>query len=206
MVREPKKKRKINKRKLIGNCVAIGAIGLATCNFAIITKHAMSPTTVVEAKTITVEVPVLADSLPELAEVVYYDIPLSYSLQRYIYEICADEDVPVSLVLAMIEVESKFDPEAISDTDDYGLMQINEINHAELASQYRSADMLNSYQNVYCGIKIIGSYLEKYGTYEKALMAYNMGEYGATKAWANGITSTVHTEMISECMAHYEVE
>ena len=41
---------------------------------------------------------------------------------------CADEGVPVTLVLAMIEHESRFNPEVVSSTDDYGLMQINEVN------------------------------------------------------------------------------
>jgi len=59
-------------------------------------------------ETVTVEVPVYeADKLPEVSEVFYYDIPLSDSLQRYIYEICADEEVPVTLVLAMIAVSCR---------------------------------------------------------------------------------------------------
>ena len=85
--------------------------------------------TEIVTETVTVEVPVYeADKLPELGEVFYYDIPLSDSLQRYIYEVCADEGVPVTLVLAMIEHESRFNPEVVSSTDDYGLMQINEVN------------------------------------------------------------------------------
>lgn len=92
--------------------------------------------------------------------------------------------------MAMIEHESQFNPEIVSSTDDYGLMQINSINHEQLEEKYRTANMLDPYQNVYCGIKIIGSYIEKYTDYGNALMAYNMGEYGAKKAWENGVQST----------------
>lgn len=153
----------------------------------------------------TVEVPVYESAmLAETAEVFLYDIPLSDSLQRYIYEICADEGVPVTLALAMIEHESGFNPEAVSSTDDYGLMQINSVNHNWLEEKYRTADMLNPYQNVFCGISIIGGYIEKYEDYGKALMAYNMGNYGAQKAWENGVTSTKYSESILALMDKYE--
>ena len=154
----------------------------------------------------TVEVPVYESAtLVDTSEVFLYDVPLSDSLQRYIYEVCADEGVPVTLVLAMIEHESGFDPEAVSPTDDYGLMQINSVNHERLEEQYRCADMMNPYQNVFCGVKIIGSYVNRYeGDYTKALMAYNMGNYGAQKAWSNGITSTKYSETILGLMSDYE--
>lgn len=153
----------------------------------------------------TVEVPVYESAmLAETAEVFLYDIPLSDSLQRYIYEICADEGVPVTLALAMIEHESGFNPEAVSSTDDYGLMQINSVNHNWLEEKYRTADMLNPYQNVFCGISIIGGYIEKYEDYGKALMAYNMGNYGAQKAWENGVTSTKYSESILALLDKYE--
>lgn len=159
-----------------------------------------------ETHTETVEVPVYeADKLPEMSEVVFFDVPLSHSLQRYIYEVCADEEVPVTLVMAMVEHESQFNPEIISKTNDYGLLQINAVNHETLAEQYRTADMLNPYQNIFCGVKIIGSYVKQYdGDYTKALMAYNMGAYGAAKAQESGITSTSYTETILALMQEYE--
>ncbi len=154
----------------------------------------------------TVEVPVYEeDILPETPELEYFNIPLSHSLQRYIFEICADEQVPVSLVLAMIEHESHFNADTISSTDDYGLMQINTINHEWLKEEYRCADMLDPYQNVFCGIQIISSYLEKYnGDFHKALMAYNMGDYGARKAWENGVKTSTYSEKIIGLMKKYE--
>ena len=156
----------------------------------------------------TVEVPVQETAkLADTSEVFLYDVPLSDSLQRYIYEICADEGVPVTLVMAMIEHESGFNPEAVSDTDDYGLMQISKINHDQLAEDYRCADMLNPYQNIFCGVKVLSSYLRKYDNdYAKALMAYNMGEYGAKKAWQNGIKSTSYSKSILDLMQKYEQE
>jgi soluble lytic murein transglycosylase and related regulatory proteins (some contain lysM/invasin domains) len=76
---------------------------------------AISPT---KAETITVykykdNLTYKADKLPKVEKNHYYDLPLSHNLQDFIYEICADEGVPVTLVLAMIETESGFNPEII---------------------------------------------------------------------------------------------
>ena len=154
----------------------------------------------------TVEVPAYKSNvLVDTANVFLFDVPLSDSLQRYIYEICADENVPVTLVMAMIEHESYFNPEIVSATDDYGLMQINAVNHEWLEEDYRCADMLNPYQNVFCGVKIVSTYIDKYdGDLTKALMAYNMGNYGAQKAWKNGVTSIAYSEEILSLMKEYE--
>ena len=109
--------------------------------------------------------------------------------------------------MAMIEHESGFNPEATSSTDDYGLMQINAVNHEWLEEDYRCADMTDPYQNVFCGVQIIGAYLDKYeGDYTKALMAYNMGDYGARKAWENGVNSTNYTVKILGLLEYYEEE
>ena len=146
----------------------------------------------------TVEVPVYEEEgLPVVNEVDYFNVPLSHSLQQYIYEICADNDLSVSLVIALIDQESNFNPECVSDTNDYGLMQINECNFQWVKEDYNSVDMFNPYQNVYCGINILAGYLHKYDDdYTKALMCYNLGEYGASKAWENGIFCTDYTKAV----------
>lgn len=201
-------KKRINRYKLavikayviICTLVAIGFIGGFIAGRATAPKKQITVTK-------TIEIPSCeADSLPVAEEVTYFNVPLSHNLQRYIYEVCADENVPVSLVIAMIDQESKFDPEAVSETEDYGLMQINTINHEWLAEEYRTADMLDPYQNVFCGIKMIGSYIQNYKDYSSALMAYNMGDYGAKKAWENGIKSTSYSEGILALMQQYERE
>lgn len=203
------KTKRINRHKLaviqayiiIDTLIVISIIG------SLIVGRATAPKKQVTV-TETIEVPSYeANSLPVAEEVTYFDVPLSHSLQRYIYEVCADEEVPVSLVIAMIDKESRFNPETVSDTGDYGLMQINKINHETLEEQYRATDMLDPYQNVFCGVKMIGSYIKAYDSdYNKALMAYNMGDYGAKKAWENGITSTSYSESVLALMQKYEQE
>lgn len=199
------KKPKLNRYKV--KVIQAWAIILILLAFSFIIGRFTAPN-----KTITVsksvEVPMYAsEKLPDTKENFHFNIPLSYSLQDYLYEVCADEEVPITLILAMIETESSFNPEIISSTDDYGLMQLNKINHEWLNEEFRAADMLNPYQNVFCGTKVIASYVRKYdGDFNKALMAYNMGDYGANKAWDNGITSTKYSEKILGLMKKYEEE
>lgn len=202
--------KRINRHKLIaiqGWTILIVLLLIASLVGYVVGRITAPEKTETVTLTETVEVPAYeSDKLPEVADVYFYDVPLSESLQRYIYEICADEGVPVSLVMAMITHESGFNPEIVSDTEDYGLMQINEINHDKLAEEYRAADMLNPYQNVFCGVKIIGSYIAEYEDLHKALMAYNMGEYGAKKLWKDAYESSSYSRKILELMSEYEQE
>lgn len=201
--------RRRNRYKLVRAEAYMVLIGLVVFGYLIgffVGKSKAETITETVTYTEIVEVPTFeADRLPEVSDIDFFDIPLSHSLQRYMFEVCADEEVPITLVLAMIEHESSFNPEAISRTEDYGLLQINVINHPALAEKYRAADMLNPYQNVYCGVHILGTYLEKYeGDSTKALMAYNMGDYGARKAWESGIDSTTYTDTILSIQSKYE--
>ena len=50
---------------------------------------------------------------------------LDYDLQVTMQACCEEYGVPYALALAVADVESRFDPDATSSTNDYGLMQIN---------------------------------------------------------------------------------
>lgn len=144
---------------------------------------------------------VLSSAEPKEPEIVYYDVPLSQELQEYIFMLCDENDIPVALILGMIDTESSFRPNIISDTDDYGLMQINTINHEWLSEEYGITDFLDPFQNVFCGITIIAGHYHKYQDVDKALMAYNLGATGASRLWNKGIYSTQYTEKVT---ARYE--
>ena len=134
----------------------------------------------------------------------YYDIPLSHEIQDYIFERCEEDNVPVPLVIALIDKESNFTARTISGTNDYGLMQINAVNHEWLSETYGVSDFLDPYDNIYCGVKIIAYYLEKYGDVHKSLMAYNFGEGGAMKVWNRGIYTSEYSRSVVEKMEEYE--
>lgn len=197
------RRRKISKKKIANIAVygTLASIMVTGATIGFVVGRVSAPT----KETVVMETTSKEDKSTDTT--LYYDVPLSHPLQKYIFEICEDEGVPVALVLAMIENESGFNPEAVSTTADTGLMQLNEINYGMLEEEYHCSDMLNPYQNVYCGIKMIASYLKKYeGDTHKALMAYNMGEYGATKAWEDGVTSTNYSARTIELMEKYMEE
>lgn len=134
----------------------------------------------------------------------YYDVPLSYELQDYIFALCDDKGVPTNLIIAMIDTESSFRSDVISGTDDYGLMQINTSNHEWMSEKYGVDDFLDPYQNVLCGISLIAGHLDSYdGNIEMALMAYNMGAGGASSLWEQGVYSTTYSRKVVERMDGY---
>lgn len=153
----------------------------------------------------TVEAPPQSDELKN-EEFVFYDyVPLSYELQNYLFAICKVENVPMSLVLAMIDHESNFNQDVISSTSDYGLMQINKTNHKWLSEAYGITDFLEPHQNLYSGVKIISEHLKEYNSdYTKALMAYNMGATGAKRAWDNGEYSSDYSIHVLGLWQKYE--
>lgn len=142
----------------------------------------------------------MPDVCDDDSDIVYYDVPLSYEIQDYISELCQIYKVPARVIYAIIKVESNFNANLISKTDDYGLMQINKCNHQWLREQYEIEDFLNTYDNIKSGIIIFSSHHQKYPYLSRALMAYNMGAYGAKRAWDKGISSTRYTDKIFKAL------
>lgn len=130
----------------------------------------------------------------------YYDVPLSAELQDYICFILnfedAHEDISLPLILAIIEVESNYTSDVISETNDYGLMQINECNHDWLAEQYDLGNMLDEHQNIRAGIIILNDCMNNSPNMHAALTAYNRGLGGAQELWEQGIYETEYSRKV----------
>ncbi len=94
------------------------------------------------------------------------------------------------LVLAMIQVESSFGPRAISPKGAYGLMQVRPSTaRAEVTKLgWEWAGDHNLFDpaiNVRVGIEYLSKLVAKFGSVEKALIAYNHGET-AVRGWLTG--------------------
>ena len=126
---------------------------------------------------------------------------LAYDLQEIMQDRCEVYGVPYALALAIAEVETHFDPDAVSPTHDYGLMQINQVNHEWL--QGLGMDPLTHAGNIEAGLYIIGGYLDTYGDTEMALMAYNNGPGGARKLWDAGTYQTDYTRKVMTALEHW---
>lgn len=130
-----------------------------------------------------------------------YDIPLSAELQTYTYQRCealglVAPGVDYATVLALMGKESAYTSDAVSGTGDYGLMQINTVNHGWLREELGITDFLDAEQSIDAGTEMLARLSAKYSDPHKVLMAYNMGEGGAAKLWAQGITSSEYSRDI----------
>lgn len=121
---------------------------------------------------------------------------LDYDLQVTMQACCEEYSVPYALALAVADVESRFDPDAASSTNDYGLMQINQVNHGWLLEQ--GIDPMTPAGNIEAGVLFLSDYLTAYGDPELAVMAYNCGPSGAQNLWAAGTYSTDHSRKVMD--------
>lgn len=121
---------------------------------------------------------------------------LDYDLQMTMQACCEKYGVPYALALAVADVESRFDPTATSGTNDYGLMQINQVNHGWLLEQ--GIDPTTPEGNIEAGVLFLSDYLTAYGDPELAVMAYNCGPSGAQNLWAAGTYSTDHSRKVMD--------
>lgn len=128
------------------------------------------------------------------AAIKYYDVPLSHELQDYIRG--NEYGLDLALVLAVIEVESDYTSDVISETNDYGLMQINAVNHDWLANEYGLTDMLNPYQNLDAGMLMLSMAIDQASSMHGALMVYNCGLSGAQELWAEGVDETEYSRKV----------
>ena len=135
------------------------------------------------------------------------DVPLSYDLQDIMRTACEEYGCPYPLALAVAEVESHFDMDAVGSAGEVGIMQLNpgpENTYWINLEAETNQDPTTPAGNIVCGVYLLGAHLVNYGDTEKAVMAYNMGNAGAERAWENGVTSTEHSEKVMEAMARWE--
>lgn len=132
-----------------------------------------------------------------------YDIPLDGETQKYLLEQSKHYGVDPLLVLSIIKVESEFKADAVSKSNDWGLMQINYCNHTNLKKLLSITDFLDPKQNILAGIYILWDLSTNYNcdTEEKLLMAYNRGYSGAKRLWKQGITSNTYTQAVANAKA-----
>lgn len=134
-------------------------------------------------------------------------VPMPYEWQDYMRTYCEEYGCPYPLALAVAQTESNFDMDAVGASGEVGIMQLNpgpgSSYHAEIQAA-TGLDPTTASGNIAGGCYKLGLYLAKYGSVEKAAMAYNMGEGGARSAWDSGITSTDYSRAVKEAMETWE--
>ena len=148
-------------------------------------------------------IPEIEFTLEEEEEIIpEYDIPLDKDIQKYLFDKCKEYNVPYDLALGVIKVESNFNPSLIhknsNGSRDYGLFQINTINHKWLSEELGITDFLNPYQNIDAGVYMLSQLLKKYDDEHIVLMSYNMGERAAKNLVSKGIDSSRYSRKVIE--------
>ena len=155
---------------------------------------------IAEPEEATVELPEedVIDEVITEESIHLYDIALPETLQEHTYRLAEEYGIEqyYNVILALMWTESRFNPDAVSGTSDYGIMQINKWNHGWLQEELGITDFMDPYQNIEAGIKILSMHIHKYDDLHRALMAYNMGEGNAKKNWNKGRYSSKYSRQI----------
>lgn len=141
---------------------------------------------------------------------VIYDVPLSDKLQIYTQEKCKEYAVEYELVLAVIQVESRYNENAYNvNSGCIGLMQINPINLPHLKAELLIEDIKNPYENILSGIYLLSKCFTPYdgitSTETMALMMYNLGKTGAISLMQKGCYETSYTRKVLEAKENLTV-
>lgn len=164
-----------------------GLVCILTC--AAVEYVAPSPEEVEELPPVVIvdveeerEDPLEAEKIDQaLLEQGYYreDVPLDFTLQDILYTSCDAIGVPREIGLGLIDVESSFDPNAVSPSGCYGLCQLN--------PKYFPSGLSDA-ENIRTGIAYLGEQLERYdGDLEAALTAYNSGHDTGKRVYSSKV-------------------
>ncbi len=128
----------------------------------------------------------------------FYEIPEEYQrtggympekMQIYTYIVCKNYGVRYELVITLIERESGYVFDKVGDDGhSMGYMQVYEDYHKDRMERLNCTDLMNPYQNILVGVDYLAELIDKYGTQQDALTAYNYGQAGAYRhMWSKGI-------------------
>lgn len=116
----------------------------------------------------------------------YFNVPLDQDVQDVIFEECEKADISPALVVAIIERESDFDPEAIGDGGrSVGLMQIQIKWHMQRMIDLGCEILTDPCQNVKVGINYLSELKTENSNIFWVLMSYNGGQAYANRKMAD---------------------
>jgi len=156
------------------------------------------------------KIEILEKEYEELSKYRFYDIPLTYKQQKFIFDLAEEKDLSFELLISIIKNESNFRTNLVSKTSDYGIMQLNLKNHDFFAklSGLEEYDVFDFYDNVTMGVNYLvylRNNLIKQGITNQEdltiylLNSYNMGEMGFKNyVKRTGMTTRVYNQNIIE--------
>ncbi len=115
------------------------------------------------------------------------DLALARTISRHVHEYSMLYGRDPNLVLAIIAVESRFNPKAVSPVGAVGLMQVMPHWTKVLGI---SGDLTDPETSIRYGLQVLGFYEEMYKDPEVVLTAYNRGPGPVDKALMRGTSPT----------------
>lgn len=166
-------------------------IALCSCKPAEVAEITFEPTTLATTAETTEEVTEPTETEPTVTEatepaetlppITLYDVPLSEELQIHMIELAKVNGIDPAILFAIAHRESNYRADVIGDSGaSVGLMQVQPYWHSERMERLGCTDLLDPFQNVTVAVDYLVELLTRYGTIDKALVAYNKGHYAGT--------------------------
>lgn len=129
---------------------------------------------------------------------IYQSIPLSQELQKYTWKLCEYLEMPecYETCLAIMWQETNYDADLVSETNDYGIMQVNICNLVALEEQLGITDIMAIDQNICSGVYLFALNYRQFNNINDALMGYNMGPTQASNLLHDGIYSSAYSRSV----------
>lgn len=144
------------------------------------------------------------ESLAEMQQTREEVNTLLYNLD-VIHQLSEEYGLEMELVIAIMRIESNFEPNAISaDGKNYGLMQINEVHIKHFEDKMSILDIK---KNVEYSSSLLSSLKEENGNLDYILNSYNMGKYGYMEYVQNtGNVSRAYSRDVKKIMQELKGE
>lgn len=121
-----------------------------------------------------------------------------FNVSQKAKELCDKYGIKYHIFMGLMKTESGFNPNVISSTNDYGICQINKINHSWLMSTLHLDNIMEPAQNMECSAYMLSNLYSKYPEYtdHMILMSYNQGETGAKRSFASGVYNSNYSNKV----------
>jgi hypothetical protein len=143
---------------------------------------------------------IVLNNLEQIQAEIQRDVPMPFIYQVYTFSVCQDYKVDYEMALAVMDGECNGEISAFNRNDngsvDKGIMQINSCNYSWLKEELGVTDFYNPWQNIRCGVFILGGLSSRYTDQHQILMSYNMGERRMRKLRNEGIYSSEYSRKI----------
>ncbi len=128
-------------------------------------------------------------------------------VQAYIYTLCKQNSIRYSLVLALMEIESGYQYDALSGTNDIGYMQVNYKWQQDKMPDMTEKALYNPYVNIRVAIEYLVELSEEFTTEEAVLTAYHYGVSGAYgRCHKDAAITSDYADRVLEASARIEKE